>query len=70
MNRGVWKGLFIFCILMLVGLAGSLPFLERGSATYIVLQLAAIHIVVAMLLIGTLLYYDVHPFEVFEKVFQ
>jgi len=63
MNRNFWKGMFIACVLMLVLLALSVPFLERGSATFVVLQLAAVHLVVAMGIISALLYFEWDPFE-------
>lgn len=63
MNRNFLGGLFISCIVMLLVLAISVPFLSRDSATFVVLQLAAIHLVVAMGIIGSLLYFDWDPFE-------
>lgn len=66
MQRGFLKGLFIFCILMLLLLAVSYPFAQPGSATYVVIQLSVIHIVAAMLIIGALLHFDWDPFRAFR----
>lgn len=66
MNEGFWKGLFIVCILMLAILIGSVPFVDPGSATYIIIQLSAIHIFVAMAIISALLYLDWDPFRAFR----
>ncbi|SNZ17066.1 hypothetical protein SAMN06269185_2875 [Natronoarchaeum philippinense] len=66
MNRNFWKGMLIACVLMLLLLAVSVPFLEPGSATFVVLQLAAIHLVVAMGMISALLYFEWDPFEPFR----
>ena len=67
MNRGMWGGMLIACILMLLVLAGSYPFLEPSSPSFVALQIAAIHLVVAIVIIVTLLYFDWSPFESFSK---
>lgn len=66
MNRGFWKGVFISCILMLLVLIVSVPFNEQGSATYIIIQLAAVHVLAAMAIIGSLLYFNWDPFRAFR----
>lgn len=59
--RGFWLGLFLLCIVMLVVLVGSVPFLEPGSATFIIAQIAAIHLFVAMAILSGLIYFDWNP---------
>lgn len=66
MSRGFLKGVLILCVLMLLVLAASLPFIERGTATYVVLQLSVIHILVAMAIVGVILYFDLDPFRAFR----
>lgn len=66
MSRGFLKGVLILCVLMLLVLAASLPFIERGTATYVVLQLGVIHILVAMAIVGVILHFDLDPFRAFR----
>jgi len=63
MNRGFWKGLLIACVLMLAVLAVSAPFVERGSPTWGATLIAAVHLVVAILIIGAFLYFDWNPIQ-------
>lgn len=63
MNDGFWYGILIVCFLFLLVLAFSYPFLEPGSPSYVVLHLGAAHLLVAMGIIGSLLYFDWDPFE-------
>ena len=63
MNPYFWRGMLIVCVVMLMVLGVSYPFIEPGSATYVVLHLAVVHLVVAMLIIGALLYFDWDPFR-------
>lgn len=65
MDRNFWIGLEISCGLMMLVLFASFPFLEAGSATYVVWFLAAGHLVIAMSIIGAFIYYDWDPFDVF-----
>lgn len=67
MNRNFWKGMMIACVLMLLLLALSVPFLDPESATFVVLQLAAIHLVVAMGIISAFLHFDWDPFTPFRQ---
>lgn len=66
MNRGLWKGIFIACILMMLILVVSLPFNDPGSATFIIIPLAAVHVLAAMAIIGAMLYFDWDPFQAFR----
>lgn len=66
MNRGLWKGVFIACILMMLILVVTIPLNDQGSATFIVIQLAAVHVIAAMAIIGAMLYFDWDPFRAFR----
>lgn len=66
MGRGFWKGVLILCVLMLLVLAASLPFIDRGSATFVIVQLSVIHILVAMAIVSAVLYFDLDPFRAFR----
>ena len=67
MNRGMWGGMLIACFLMLLVLAGAYPFLEPSSPSFVALQIAAIHLVVAIVIIATLLYFDWSPLDSLMK---
>ncbi|WP_276256674.1 hypothetical protein [Halomontanus rarus] len=67
MNRGFYKGMLIACLLMMVALVASVPYTESGSPTYVAIQIAAVHLVVAMLVLGSFLHFDWNPIRrVFE----
>ncbi|MCU4743989.1 hypothetical protein OB955_15165 [Halobacteria archaeon AArc-m2/3/4] len=61
--QGFWRGLVIVCIVMLVVLVGSVPYLESGSATFVITQIAAIHLLIALAILGALIHYDWSPFQ-------
>lgn len=63
MNPQFWKGILIFQFIMLLMLAASVPFNEPGTATYVIIQLAAIHVVAGIILVSILLYSDWDPFR-------
>lgn len=63
MNDGFWQGMLIVCFLLLLVLVFSYPFLTPGSATYVVLQLGAAHLIAAIVIISSLLYFDWDPFS-------
>ena len=63
MNRGSWKGMLISCVLLLFVLAVSVPFVESGTPAFAIIQLSAIHLVVAILLLGSFLYFNWDPIE-------
>lgn len=67
MYRNLWKGMILASVLMLLVLAVSVPFLKSGSATFVVLQLAAIHLVAAILILSSFLYFDWDPFTPFQE---
>lgn len=66
MHPNFWKGMLIVCVVMLIVLGFSYPHVEPGSATYVVLHLGALHLLVAMLIIGALLHFDWDPFRAFR----
>lgn len=66
MNDWFWRGVFVVCILMLGVLAWSFLVVDEGSATYYVIQIAAVHVVAAMILITILLRIDWDPFRAFR----
>jgi hypothetical protein len=66
MARGHLKGLFVFCVLLLGLLAATVPFVERGTATFVIIQLSVVHLLAAMAIIGALLYFDWDPFRAFR----
>ena len=61
MAKRFWLGLFLLCIVLLALLAASIPFVETGSATFIVAQLAALHLFAAMAILSALIYFDWNP---------
>lgn len=63
MNKQFWKGILIVCVLMLLTLAASLTVIETDSATFVVLVLSVIHILAAMIIISSFIYFDWDPFE-------
>lgn len=67
MYKNLWKGLIVGSAMMLLLLAASVPFLESGSATFVVLQLAAIHLVVAILILSSFIYFEWDPFTPFRE---
>jgi hypothetical protein len=67
MNRGLWKGLLIACGLMLAVLGASALEVEPGTPTYGAIQIAAVHLVVAMLIISGFLYFEWNPIS---NIFQ
>lgn len=62
MNPQFWKGILIFQVVLLLALAGTLPFNEPGTSTYVITQLAAIHIIAGMIIVSLLLWTDWDPF--------
>lgn len=67
MNDNVFRGMFIAAAIMLVILGLSVPFIEQDSATFVVLVLAAIHLIAAMGILSALLYFDWDPFAPFRQ---
>jgi anti-sigma-K factor RskA len=67
MNDNVWRGMLIASGIMMLLLALSVPFVEQNSATFVVLVLAAVHLVAAMAILSALLYLDWNPFEPFRQ---
>lgn len=62
-ERAFWIGVEIACGVLVLFLFASFPFLERGSATYVVWFLAAGHLLIAMTIIGLFIHFDWDPFE-------
>lgn len=67
MYENLWKGLIVGSAMMLLLLVGLVPYLESGSATFVVLQLAAIHLVAAILILSSFLYFEWDPFTPFRE---
>jgi|GEM_PF-2840561 hypothetical protein len=63
MNRQFWKGVLLVCVILQGILVLSMLSVEFNSPTFVVSVLATIHIVVAMGIIGSMLYFDWDPFE-------
>lgn len=63
MNPQFWKGILIFQFIMLLVLVASLPFNDPGTSTYVITQLAAIHVIAGIVLVSFLLYTDWDPFR-------
>ena len=63
MERSFWIGVEIACGMMMLLLLASFPVIEPGTATYVVWFLAAGHLVVAMTVIGAIIYFDWDPFR-------
>lgn len=61
--RSFWIGVEIAAGTMLLFLLVSFPVLEPGTPTYVVWFLAAGHLILAMTIIGLLIYFDWDPFE-------
>jgi hypothetical protein len=57
----MWKGLMIACFIMLGVLGLSAVSVEPGTPTYAVIQIAAAHLVVAILIVSAFLYFDWNP---------
>lgn len=66
MNDWFWRGVLIVCVLMLAVLGWSYIVVEEGSATYYIIHFAAIHVVIAMILITILIRIDWDPFRAFR----
>lgn len=62
MDRNFWIGVEIACGMMMLLLLASFPVLEPGTPTYVVWFLAAGHLLVAMTIIGSFIYFDWDPF--------
>lgn len=67
MNDNLWRGMLIASGIMLVILALSAQLIRRDSATFVVLVLAAVHLLAAMVTLSALLYLDWDPFEPFRQ---
>ena len=67
MYKNLWKGLILASAGMLLLLAVLVPYLESGSATFVILQLAAIHLVAAILILSSFLYFEWDPFTPFRE---
>lgn len=66
MNDWFWRGVLVVCVLMLLVLGWSYLVVDEGSATYYIIQFAAIHVVIAMVLITILIRIDWDPFRAFR----
>lgn len=66
MNRQFWKGVLVVCGLMAGLLVASMLSVESDSPTFVVSVLAMGHLVAAMGIIGSMLYFDWDPFEPFR----
>lgn len=63
MNQMFWKGLLIFQIVLLLILGATYPVHEPGTPTYVITQLAAIHVIAGIVIVSLLIYVDWDPFE-------
>jgi len=63
MNRMFWKGVLVVCVVMQGILVLSMLAVEFDSPTFVVSVLAMVHIVAAMAIISSMLYFDWDPFE-------
>lgn len=63
MSTSPWSGVLLVCVVLLGVLGLSAPFVKQSSATFVIIQLGAIHLVAAILIIGSLIYFDWDPFS-------
>jgi len=68
MKDGAWKGLFGVCGLLFAFLIAVTVVGDQDEATTIVVQLAAVNLLVAMGILMVLIYIDWNPLEeIFER---
>lgn len=63
MNDMFWRGVLVFQIVLLLMLGAMYPVHDPGTPTYVITQLAALHVIAGIVIVSILLYVDWDPFE-------